>query len=66
MIILQPFLKDQGVKLSVGISCRFCEHGNKQTVSVKDGTFLRNMGDYLLLKNDSVLRFWIRNFAVAD
>lgn len=56
MIMLQPFLKDQCVR-SVGISCRFCEHGNKPTVSVKDGTFLRNIGDYLLLKNDSVLRF---------
>jgi len=66
MIILQPFLKDQGVRLSVGISCRFCEHGNKPTVSVKDSTFPRNMGDYLLLKNVSVLRFWIRNVAVAD
>jgi len=66
MLILQPFLKVQGVRLSVGISCRFCEHSNKPTVSVKDGTVLRNMGDYLLLKNVSVLRFWIRNVAVAD
>jgi hypothetical protein len=57
MIILQPFLKEQGVRLSVGISCSFCEHGNKPTVYVKDGTFLRNTGDYLLLKNDSVIRF---------
>jgi hypothetical protein len=57
MIMLQPFLKDQGVRLSGGISCGFCEHGNKPTVSVKDGTFLRNTSDYLLLKNDYVLRF---------
>jgi len=54
------------MRLPVGISCRFCEHGNKPTVSVKDGTFLRNMDDCLLLKNVSALRFWIRNVAVAE
>ena len=42
--MLKTLLKDRGLRMSIGISCRFCEHGNKPTVSVKHGTFLRNLG----------------------
>jgi hypothetical protein len=66
MIIIQSPLKDQGVRISVGISCRFCEHGNEPTVSVKDGTFLRDLGEHHLPKNDSIQRFRIRNVHVTE